>query len=98
MRPPTTLDELSPLPLGAQRKVTGTLGIQYPMSWSWKQVEALTCDFVQMIDSLGGRFFAPDNVTPVFNKGAGVQSLTMMKMMLDTLRCARIALPTPGDW
>jgi len=81
-RPPTTLDELLHFceVIKANR---GKLGIQYPMSWSWKQFEGLTCDYVQMTDSLGGRFYATDNVTPAFNKGAGVQALTMMKMMLD---------------
>jgi multiple sugar transport system substrate-binding protein len=81
-KPPATLDDLIHYcsVLQANKK---KLGIQYPMSWSWKQAESLTCDYVQMIDSLGGRFYATDNVTPVFNKGAGVQALTMMKMMLD---------------
>ncbi len=82
MGPPTTLDQMIHYcsVLQANKK---KLGIQYPMAWSWKQAESLTCDYVQMIDSLGGRFYATDNVTPVFNKGAGVQALTMMKMMLD---------------
>jgi len=82
MHPPTTLDEMIQY-CQILQKNKGKLGIQYPMSWSWKQAEALTCDFVQMIDSLGGRFYATDNITPAFNKGAGVQALTMMKMMLD---------------
>ncbi len=81
-RPPATLDELIQY-CEILKKNKGKLGIQYPMSWSWKQAEGLTCDYVQMIDSLGGRFFAGDNVTPLFNKGAGVQAVTMMKMMLD---------------
>ncbi len=81
-RPPKTLDELIQY-CEILKKNKGKLGIQYPMSWSWKQAESLTCDYVQMIDSLGGRFFAEDNVTPVFNKGAGVQAVAMMKMMLD---------------
>jgi multiple sugar transport system substrate-binding protein len=81
-KPPATLADLIHYcsVLQANKK---KLGIQYPMSWSWKQAESLTCDYVQMIDSLGGRFYATDNVTPVFNKGAGVQALIMMKMMLD---------------
>jgi multiple sugar transport system substrate-binding protein len=81
-RPPATLDELLKY-CEILKRNKGKLGIEYPMSWSWAQKEALTCDFVQMIDSLGGRFFAEDNVTPVFNKDAGVQALTMMKLMLD---------------
>ncbi|MDB5059664.1 MAG: putative sugar transporter, periplasmic component [Chloroflexi bacterium] len=81
-RPPATLDEMFQY-CEILKKNKGKLGIQYPMSWSWKQAESLTCDYVQMVDSLGGRFYNTDNVTPVFNKGAGVQALTMMKMMLD---------------
>ncbi len=80
-RPPQTLDEMlqyCAVLLRNKKK----LGIEYPMSWSWKQAEGLTCDYVQMIDSLGGRFFAEDNVTPVFNKGAGVQALILMQSML----------------
>jgi multiple sugar transport system substrate-binding protein len=81
-RPPATLDELLQY-CEILKRNKGKLGIQYPMSWSWKQAEGLTCDFVQMTDSLGGRFYATDNVTPVFNKGAGVKALAMMKLMLD---------------
>ena len=81
-RPPATLAELLHY-CEVLKANKGKLGIQYPMSWSWKQAESLTCDYVQMVDSLGGRFYATDNVTPVFNKGAGVQALAMMKMMLD---------------
>jgi multiple sugar transport system substrate-binding protein len=81
-RPPATLDELLKY-CDVLKRNKKKLGIEYPMSWSWAQKEALTCDFVQMIDSLGGRFFATDNVTPTFNKGAGVKALQMMKMMLD---------------
>ena len=80
-RPPQTLDEMlqyCAVLLRNKKK----LGIEYPMSWSWKQAEGLTCDYVQMIDSLGGRFFAEDNVTPVFNKGVGVQALILMQSML----------------
>ncbi len=81
-RPPATLDALLTY-CEALKRNRGKLGIEYPMSWSWPQKEALTCDYVQMADSLGGRFFAADNVTPVFNRGAGVKALQMMKMMLD---------------
>jgi multiple sugar transport system substrate-binding protein len=81
-RPPATLTEMLHY-CEVLKANKAKLGIQYPMSWSWKQAESLTCDYVQMVDSLGGRFYATDNVTPVFNKGAGVQALTMMKMMLD---------------
>lgn len=81
-RPPATVDEMV-MYCDILKRNKGKLGIQYPMSMSWKQVEALTCDYVQMTDSLGGRFFAADNVTPQFNKGVGIQALTIMKMMLD---------------
>lgn len=81
-RPPATLDEMISY-CAILLKNKKKLGIEYPMSWSWKQAESLTCDYVQMTDSLAGRFFATDNVTPAFNKGAGIQALTMMKMMLD---------------
>ncbi len=81
-QPPATLDAL--LAYCAVLKNNHTkLGIEYPMSWSWPQKEALTCDYVQMIDALGGRFFATDNVTPVFNRGVGVTALQLMKSMLD---------------
>jgi multiple sugar transport system substrate-binding protein len=81
-RPPATLDQMLTY-CEILKRNKKKLGIEYPMSWSWKQAESLTCDYVQMIDSLGGRFFAADNVTPTFNKGAGVKALTMMKLMLD---------------
>jgi multiple sugar transport system substrate-binding protein len=81
-RPSATLDEMVSY-CAILKRNKARLGIQYPMSWSWKQAESLTCDYVQMIDSQGGRFFAEDNVTPTFNRGAGVKALQMMKMMLD---------------
>lgn len=81
-RPPATIDELLHY-CAVLQKNKKKLGIQYPMSWSWSQAEALTCDYVQMIDSLGGRFFERDSVTPAFQKGAGVRALQIMKMMLD---------------
>ena len=81
-RAPATLDEMLHFCAVLKAK-KGALGIQYPMSWSWKQAEGLTCDYVQMVDSLGGRFYAADNVTPVFNDAKGVQALTLMKMMLE---------------
>lgn len=81
-QPPATLNDLLRY-CEVLKANKAKLGIQYPMSWSWIQQEALTCDFVTVIDALGGRFFATDNVTPVFNKGAGVQALNTMKMMLD---------------
>jgi len=80
-RPPATLDELLTYCEVLKRNAK-KLGIEYPMSWSWKQAEGLTCDYVQMIDSYGGRFFAEDNVTPAFNRGAGVKALTTMVAML----------------
>ncbi len=80
-RAPATLDELLAY-CEILKRNQSKLGIEYPMSWSWKQFEGLTCDYVQMVDSYGGRFFAEDNVTPAFNRGAGVKALTTMVTML----------------
>lgn len=81
-RPPATLDELLSYCATLQRN-KAALGIVAPMSAPWKQAENLTCDYVDLVDALGGRFFAADNVTPLFNRGAGVQALHLMKTLFD---------------
>jgi multiple sugar transport system substrate-binding protein len=49
--PPKTWDELM-----AQAKVIKEKGIvEYPIVWSWKQAEALSCDFTTLSETFGGK-------------------------------------------
>lgn len=56
--------------------------VQYPLSWSWSQAEALVCDYAQLLGAFGGQFSdASGNLT--INEGAGVEALTWMKKTID---------------
>ncbi len=81
-RPPATLTEMVSY-CEILKRNKAKLGIQYPMSAPWAQAENLTCDFVDLVGATGGRFYASDNATPNFDKTSGVQTLQLMKMLLD---------------
>ncbi|MBO8126360.1 MAG: ABC transporter substrate-binding protein [Firmicutes bacterium] len=76
--PPTTWEELV-----EQAKVLKEKGIvEYPIVWSWGQIEALICTWVPLLYGNGGEFFTEDG-KPVFNSPEGVEALTWM---VDTLK------------
>jgi multiple sugar transport system substrate-binding protein len=52
-------------------------GVQYPISWSWSQSEALICDYTQLLGAFGGQFTDASGQL-VINKGPGVQALQWM--------------------
>jgi len=79
--PPATLDDLLSY-CATLKSNQAKLGIIAPMSAPWMQAENLTCDYVDYVDAHGGRFFAADNATPLFNHGAGVQALQFMVTLL----------------
>lgn len=76
--PPRTWEELE-----TQAKAMKEQGIvEYPMIWSWAQIEAIVPDFVTLIYGNNGQFFNEAN-EPVFNNEQGVQVVEWMVRMLD---------------
>jgi multiple sugar transport system substrate-binding protein len=58
--------------------------VDYPLIWSWKQAEALICDYTQLVGAFGGKFLSDDGKSIEFNTGGGLQALEFMKKTLDT--------------
>jgi len=77
--PPTTWEEIM-----EQSKIIKEKGIvEYPMVWSWAQIEALICDWVTLLKGNNGEFFDENN-KPAFNNEKGVETLTWMKETIDS--------------
>ncbi|MFF2480024.1 extracellular solute-binding protein [Paenibacillus sp. NPDC058071] len=51
--------------------------VEYPLVWSWKQAEALICDFTLLTASFGGKFVDGEKVT--IDDPANVKALEFMK-------------------
>lgn len=76
--PPKTWEELVD-----QAKVLKQKGIvEFPIVWSWAQLEAVVCDFTVLLYGNGGSFLDASG-KPVFNNEKGVQVLTWMKQTID---------------
>ncbi|HTX93161.1 MAG TPA: extracellular solute-binding protein [Anaerolineales bacterium] len=76
--PPKTWEELV-----AQAKVIKQKGlVEYPIIWSWAQLEAVVCDFTVLLYGNGGSFLDASG-KPAFNNPAGVQVLAFMKQTID---------------
>ncbi|MFG3684991.1 extracellular solute-binding protein [Micromonospora sp. NPDC047740] len=58
--------------------------VEHPLIWSWKQAEALVCDYTQLVGAFGGKFLSDDGKSIAFNTGGGLQALEFMKRTLDT--------------
>jgi multiple sugar transport system substrate-binding protein len=56
--------------------------LKYPFMGSWKQAEAVVCDYATLVGAFGGKFLDGSG-NPAFNKGGGVEALEFMKMLLD---------------
>ncbi|HEY0517126.1 MAG TPA: sugar ABC transporter substrate-binding protein [Solirubrobacteraceae bacterium] len=56
--------------------------LKYPFMGSWKQAEAVVCDYATLVGAFGGKFLDAAG-KPAFNTGGGVQALEFMKMLLD---------------
>lgn len=76
--PPTTWEEVAEM--SRVMKEQGL--VEYPMIWSWAQIEAVVPDFVTLLYGNGGQFFNEDN-EPVFNDEKGVQTLQWMVDMIE---------------
>jgi multiple sugar transport system substrate-binding protein len=57
--------------------------VDFPLIWSWKQAEALICDYTQLLGAFGGKFLSDDGKSVAFDTGGGLQALEFMKKTLD---------------
>jgi multiple sugar transport system substrate-binding protein len=69
--------------LAAARALKAKKVVDYPLVWSWKQAEALICDYTQLVGAFGGKFLSDDGSSVAFNTGGGVQALKFMKQSID---------------
>lgn len=76
--PPQTWEELEEM----ARAIKAAGLVEYPMIWSWAQIEAVIPDFVTLLYGNGGEFFDEDN-NPVFNSPEGVAVLQWMVDMIN---------------
>jgi multiple sugar transport system substrate-binding protein len=75
--PPRTWEEVAEM----SRAIKAN-GVEYPMIWSWAQLEAVIPDFVTLLYGNGGQFFDENN-QPAFNDPAGVATLQWMVDMVN---------------
>src|SRR6266540_114338 len=69
--------------LAAAKTLKDKKVVDKPFIWSWKQVEALICDYTQLLGAFGGKFLSDDGKSVAFDSGGGLQALEFMKKSLD---------------
>jgi multiple sugar transport system substrate-binding protein len=69
--------------LAAARAMKAKGVVDFPLVWSWKQAEALVCDYAQLVGAFGGKFLSDDRASVAFNTGGGLRALEFMKRTLD---------------
>ena len=69
--------------LAAAKTLKDKKVVEYPLIWSWKQAEALVCDYTQLLGAFGGKFLSDDGKSIAFDSGGGLQALQWMKKTLD---------------
>jgi multiple sugar transport system substrate-binding protein len=82
--PPTTLDEF------VAQAIQLTKPGQWGSIWSWRQSEALICDWLSIMFTQAGAQFLDDQEKPVFNTMGGTEAL---QWMVDLLYAHRAADP-----
>jgi multiple sugar transport system substrate-binding protein len=75
---PTTWDEVE-----ADAKLIKAAGVKYPITASWKQAEAVICDWTQLSAAFGSSDFVDASGKALFNQGGGLAALTFMKKLID---------------
>jgi multiple sugar transport system substrate-binding protein len=75
---PKTWDEVE-----ADAKLIKATGVKYPITASWKQAEAVICDWTQLAAAFGGSDFVDASGKALFNQGGGLAALTFMKKLID---------------
>ncbi|MGZ6346124.1 MAG: extracellular solute-binding protein [Anaerolineales bacterium] len=76
--PPKTWEEL----VTQATKIKQMGLVEFPIVWSWAQLEAVVCDFTVLLYGNGGTFLDASG-KPSFNNPLGVQVLTWMKQTID---------------
>src|SRR6266508_3584389 len=69
--------------LAAAQKIKDAKLVKHPLIWSWKQAEALICDYTQLLGAFGGKFLSDDYKSVAFDQGGGLKALEWMKQTLD---------------
>jgi len=69
--------------LAAAQKIKDAKLVKHPLIWSWKQAEALICDYTQLLGAFGGKFLSDDYKSVAFDTGGGLQALQWMKKTID---------------
>jgi len=77
--PPKTWDDV----VTAAKAIKAKGIVQYPLVGSWKQAEAVICDWTQLSAVFGGAQFVDDSGKALFNGGGGLAALKFMKQLLD---------------
>jgi multiple sugar transport system substrate-binding protein len=67
--------------IAVAKKLKAAGVVQYPLSWSWAQAEAVICDYAVILGSDGGSFTDSSGKLDVNNK-AGVEALTWMRQTI----------------
>jgi multiple sugar transport system substrate-binding protein len=76
---PKTWDEVE-----ADAKAIKAKGeVKYPIISSWKQAEAVICEWTQIAAAMGGSEFVDAQGKPLFNQGGGLAALKFMKKLID---------------
>ncbi|BAS10053.1 trehalose/maltose-binding protein MalE [Arthrobacter sp. Hiyo4] len=63
--------------LKVAEKIKAKGEVEFPLSWSWSQAEALVCDYAQLLGAFGGQFTGEDGKLAV-NSPEGVAALQWM--------------------
>lgn len=69
--------------VAAAKKIKSAGVVDTPLAWSWKQVEALVCDYTQLLGAYGGTFLTADGKAAAFQTGGGLDALTFMRKTID---------------
>jgi multiple sugar transport system substrate-binding protein len=76
---PKTWDEVE----AAAKAVKAKGEVKYPIISSWKQAEAVICEWTQIAAAMGGSEFVDAQGKPLFNQGGGLAALKFMKKLID---------------
>ena len=67
--------------LAAAKTIQSKTNVKYPLVWSWKQAEALMCDYTQLVGAFGGKFL-DDSGKLIINQGGAVKALEWMRQTI----------------
>jgi len=88
--PPKTYDEV----LAAAAKLKGAVGIEFPLSGTYKSGWNLAEEFVNNYLGMGGQFFKDGTAEPAFNNAAAIKTLEVMKQLVGYMSPNALALDT----